>query len=74
MKAYCKVLARAKRQRKPCPTRWNQGPRSADADVVIVYQGSDDAPVANNDVAETNEDVAAACWQCISNDSDPDQA
>ena len=33
------------------------GTSSADADVVIVYQGSDDAPVANNDVAETNEDA-----------------
>ena len=49
------------------------GTSKADADVVIVYQGSNDAPVANNDVAETNEDVPLVL-AVISNDSDPDLA
>ena len=49
------------------------GDSSADADVVIVYQGRNDAPIANNDVAETDED-APLLLTVISNDSDPDLA
>ena len=49
------------------------GNSRADADVVIVYQGSNDAPIANNDVAETDED-APLVLTVVSNDSDPDLA
>ena len=44
---------------------------SASADVVIVYQGSDDAPVARDDVAATNEDLSLVLT-VLENDSDAD--
>ena len=47
------------------------GGLSASADVVIVYQGLDDAPVALDDVAATNEDLSLVLT-VLENDSDAD--
>ena len=47
------------------------GGLSASADVVIVYKGLDDAPVALDDVAATNEDLSLVLT-VLENDSDAD--